>query len=88
LPERGHRDRERSQPEVEVLAEAPRPDLGGEVAVGDGDEAEVRPQRPRPAHALEGALLQDAQEPHLVLRRQLTDLVSPRTGRAHAAWFD
>src|SRR5262249_33508400 len=63
------------QPEEEVLAEAPRADLGSEVAVRRGDDADVDGLRAIAAEPLEAMLLEEAEELALQLRRQLADLV-------------
>ena len=75
LAQRRHADREDGEAVEEVPAEAPRLDLGPEVAVGGGDDPDVGVQRPRAADALELALLEDAQQLGLQLQRQLADLV-------------
>ena len=68
----GHRDH--VEPVEEVLAEAAGFDLGLEVAVGRGDQAEVRALRGA-AERFVLALLQHAQQLHLHADRQLADLV-------------
>ena len=55
------------QAEEQVLAEAPRRDLGLEVAVGRGDDAHVDLDRLGRADAADLALLQHAQQLHLHL---------------------
>ena len=60
---------------VEVQAEEAVPDGGPEVAVGRGDEADVGLDRPRPADALEGLVLEDAQELRLERGADVADLV-------------
>jgi hypothetical protein len=62
LAERRQADREDVEAVPEVLAEAPRRDVAGEVPVGRGDDPDVHLQRPVPAHPLEGPVLQHAQE--------------------------
>src|SRR5215468_46915 len=51
LAERRHDDADAVQPEVEVAPEGAAPDLGVEVAVGGGDEADVDRPRLEAAHA-------------------------------------
>ena len=58
----------------EVFAEAPGLHVGGEVAVGRGDEAHVD-RLGAPAHLLHLARLQRAQDLRLDRQRQLADLV-------------
>jgi hypothetical protein len=60
---------------IKVLAEAALADVLGEVAVGGGDEAHVDLDRLAAADALEGPLLQHAQQLHLHGGRDLADLV-------------
>ena len=73
---RQRRPADHVEPVVQVLAEAPRLDLVGEVAVGRGDDARTSTRRAsscrRPADL---ALLQHAQQLGLQLERQLADLV-------------
>ena len=71
----GHADREHVEPEEEVGAELPLANRLLQVPVGGRHDARVRPQRLAAAHALELALLQDAQQGDLDRRRQLPDLV-------------
>ena len=59
----------------EVLAEAARLHVGGEVAVRRGDDAHVDLDVLRVAEAPDVLLLQHAQELHLQVERQLADLV-------------
>ena len=59
----------------EIRAEALLPDRLGEVAIGGGDQPDVGLDRLRGADPLELPLLQDAQQLHLELERQLADLV-------------
>ena len=72
--QRRRRDGDDVEPIVEVLAEAPRLHLGEQIAVGRGDDADVGLDGVA-AERLVLALLQDAQELHLHLRRELADLV-------------
>ena len=73
--QRRHLDVDDVEAVVEVLAEAPRRDLVGEVAVGRRDDADVDLHGLVAADALERALLEDAQELDLDRRRDLADLV-------------
>src|SRR5919206_514792 len=87
LLQRGHVERHDVEAVEEVFAEAPRRDLLFEVAVRRGDEADVHADGPVAAHALEGALLQDAQELDLHRLLQLADLVEeerPAVGQLEA----
>ena len=71
----GHADREYVEPEEQVGAELPLARRFLQVPVGGRHHARVRPQRLAAAHALELALLEDAQQGDLDRRRQLADLV-------------
>ena len=71
----GHADREDVEPEEEVGAEPSLASRFLQVPVGGRHHARVRPQRLAAAHALELALLEDAQQGDLDRRRQLPDLV-------------
>src|SRR5262249_55642712 len=75
LAERRHDQLDHVEPVVEVLAEAPRLDLRGEIAMGRRDDAPVDLLDLRRAERLDLALLQDAQQLGLQRERQLTDLV-------------
>ena len=75
IAQRREVDRHDVEPIEEILAEAPRLDLGLEIAVGRGDDAHVDAVRLHAADALELALLERAQELHLHLERDLADLV-------------
>ena len=59
----------------EVFAEAPGLHLGGEIAVRRRDDADVDLHVLGVAEAPDRLLLQDAQELHLEVERQLADLV-------------
>ncbi len=59
----------------EILAEAPRLDVGLEVPVGGGDDAHVAVTGARLADPLEVLLLQKTQQLALQRRRDLADLV-------------
>ena len=74
LAQRRHAHGHDVEPVEEVLAEAARLHLGGEVAVGRGDEAHVDDLGP-PADLLHLARLQRAQHLGLDRERQLADLV-------------
>ena len=65
LAKRRHRDGHDPQPVVEVLAEAPFPDVAGKIAVRRGDDPCVGGGRAAFADALERPLLQHAQQLHL-----------------------
>src|SRR5262245_57595694 len=75
ITERRKADREDAQPEVEVLAEASRLHLLGELAVRRRDDPHVDPPRAILPHRAHLALLQDAQELRLQRRGGLRDLV-------------
>ena len=68
-------DREHGEAVEQVLAEAAGGDLGRQVSVGGGDPAHVGAQGLAAADALEGPLLQHAQQLGLQAGRQLADLV-------------
>src|SRR5436305_15247410 len=88
LAQRRQRYRDDVQAIEEVLAERPFADPFFQIAVGGGDQPDVRLDRPRGAHALELALLEDAQQPGLERRRDLADLVEeerPSLGGLDAA---
>src|SRR5262249_18085197 len=63
------------QTKEEVAAKAAGGDLGFEIAVGGGDEAQVERARRKGADAGDLAGLDDAQELDLQAHRQLADLV-------------
>src|SRR6185436_3906342 len=71
---RWHFDVHDIEPVVEVFAESTLPNVGPEIAVGRRDDADIDRDRFVAPDALEGALLQDAQELHLRGMRNLTDL--------------
>ena len=75
LAQRRQVDREDRDPVPEVLAEAALGDHRVQVAMRGGDDAHVDVERLAAADALEAAVLQDAQQPHLRRQRQLADLV-------------
>src|SRR6185436_14804155 len=73
--ERRDGQRDAVQAEVEVLAEATRVDLGGEIAVRGRHEANVDLARSETADAEDPPVFEHAQELHLNRRRELADLV-------------
>ena len=73
--QRGHRDGDHIEAEIEILAELLPGDALFEVAVGGGDHPHVDPDEPIAAHALEFTLLQHAQELGLDMGRHLADLI-------------
>ena len=68
-------DGEHGQPVVQVLAEATRAHLLGEIAIGGGDDAHVDLDNADATHALEAPLMQDAQKLGLKLWPDLRHLV-------------
>ena len=68
-------DREHLQPEVEVLAEATRADLGPQVPVGGGDDPNIDRDLALLADRPDGLALERAQELGLALEGQLGELV-------------
>ena len=75
LAERRQRHAHDVEPVEEVQAEEPVPDGGAEVAVGRGDEPDVGLDGPRPADALEGLVLEHAEELRLEGGPDVADLV-------------
>ena len=75
VAERGHPDGKDAEAVVEVFAECLVADGLEQVAVGGRQHAHVGLDRGGPADAVELALLEDAQQLGLRLRRQLADLV-------------
>src|SRR6185369_2501103 len=73
--QRGHGERKHAQPVEEVLPELSLGHGAAEVAVRRGDDPDVHAARPRAAHRLELALLQDAKKLSLELERKLANLV-------------
>ena len=76
------------QAEVQVAAEPAAGDLRVQVAIGGGDDSHVRRAQLAAAHTLVGALLQDAQELRLQLRRHFRYLVEKQratVGKLEAA---
>ena len=73
--ERWHVDREDVQAIQQIGAERPAADRLCEVAIGGCDHAHVDVLRPAAADRLELLLLEHAQQLHLRIERQLTDLV-------------
>ena len=86
LAERRQEDREDVDAVVEVLAEKSRLDERLQVAVGGGDDPHVGLDRAIAAHALELALLQDAEQLDLHGGREVADLVEEE--RAAVGLFD
>src|SRR4029077_16494858 len=81
ISERRHFDGEDIQAVEEVLTERTVRNRGLEIAVCRGDDANIGPNRLRPADAFEHALLQNAQQRNLRLRRQLSDLIEEDRAR-------
>jgi hypothetical protein len=75
VAQRRHDDREHAQAEVEVVAKAARPHLGGEVPIGRGDDPDVDPPGSLLADPRELAVLEHAQQLALERERDLADLV-------------
>ena len=74
------------EPVVQVLAEGAAFDRLGQVAIGRGDETDLRANHPVAAEPRELALLERAQELGLDRRRHLADLVEEQ--HAAAGLFD
>src|SRR5258708_26452933 len=75
LEQRWKHKRKNIQAEIEVLAEAARFHGGGEIDVGESDEARLDAQRLRAAEAFERAFLQNAQKFSLRSGRERGDLI-------------
>jgi hypothetical protein len=75
LAEWWNREHQDVQPELEILAEAAGFDGGGEIDVGESDEARFDAESFGAAEAFERALLQDAQEFALRSGRESGDFV-------------
>jgi hypothetical protein len=75
LAERRHAEHDQVQAVEEVLAERPRPDERGKIAVGRGEDAHVHRSRLAAPEHLVRPVLEDAQELHLRGRVELADLV-------------
>ena len=75
LAQRRQRHRDHVEPVIEVLAELTLLHGRVQLAVRRGDDAHVDGDRLRPAHALEGALLEEPQQLRLQLVRDVADLV-------------
>ena len=71
----GQGDADYVEPVKQILAEAAGLHLGGEIAVGRGDDADVGAARLRFADALVFALLEEAKQFRLDFRRQFADFV-------------
>ena len=75
LAKRRQAERHHLEPLVEVLAKPAGAHLLGEIAVGGREDAGADRDASHPAHPLDLALLQDAQQLGLQVLRQLADLV-------------
>src|SRR5580765_1805392 len=75
LPKRRQKDRENIEPIKQVLAKSAFGDLFLEIFVGSGDKSNVDLNGLGTAEPLEFALLDDAEQLDLGLRRQIADLV-------------
>ena len=75
VAQRRHVETDDVQPIVEVLAEAPGHDLGGEIPIGGGDDAHVDALGPSTTDTGELLLLNEAEQLALYLEWQLTDFV-------------
>ena len=73
--QRRHTDREDVQPKEQVGPEPPGIYFRFQVPVRGGDDAHVHRDRRRAADALDGPLLQDAEEHYLRLGRQFADFI-------------
>src|SRR5258708_11846797 len=76
LEQRWKHKRKNIQAEIEVLAEAARFHGGGEIDVGESDEARLDAQRLRAAEAFERAFLQNAQKVSLRSGRKRGHLIA------------
>lgn len=74
----GQRDRDDVEPVKQILAEAPRLHLFGEIAVGRGDDAHVGAAGRGLPHPLVFALLEEAEQFGLDGERQFADLVEKK----------
>src|SRR5262249_12735605 len=68
-------DRENVEPVVQVLPESLLPDLGGQIAVGGRDHADVDLDRRGTAYPVELPLLQDPQQLGLCVDGEFPDLI-------------
>ena len=75
LAQRRQVEVDRVEPEEQVLAELAGGDLGRQVGIGGGDQADVGAAGARRADALELAGLERAQELRLLAHRDVADLV-------------
>jgi hypothetical protein len=75
LPQRGHRDDDHGQAEVQVLAKLPAGDGLLKVPVGGRQDAGVARNLIPSPNTLEAFLLKKPQKLHLDRCRQLTDLI-------------
>ena len=76
-----HLDGEDAEPMEEIGPEPARRDVGGEIAVGGGDDPDVDGARGRRAQRKNLPRVEDAQQPGLHLGRGVSDLVE----KQHAA---
>ena len=72
--QRGQRDGEDVEEEIQVLAETPGHDLARQVAAGAGDDADIDPPLAVFADAGDGLVAQRVQQPPLKFERQVGDL--------------
>jgi hypothetical protein len=82
LAQRGHPEDVGGQAEEQIRTERPGGDVGGEVAVGGGDEAYVDGHRAGRAHPQNLAVLEHTQELGLGGQGQLGDLVEEQRAAA------
>jgi hypothetical protein len=75
LSQGGQEDRHDVQTIVEILAEGSFLESRLQVPVGGGDDPDIHGQGPGAPHALEAALLQDAEQLDLQAHGQIADLV-------------
>ena len=78
-----HLQRDAAQAVVEVLGGSHRaPTIGAQVAMRRADDARIDADRLHAADALEGGLLQHAEQRHLRARRDVADLVEEERAAA------
>ena len=75
VAQRRHSDRHDVEPIEQILAEPAAADLGGELAIGRGDDPDIDLDPARPADPLERLLLQHAHDLALGFERHVGDLV-------------
>ena len=75
LPQRRDVNRQHVEPEPEVFAELPLAHRRGEILVGRGDHAHVDREGPLPAHPMDDARLEHAQQFRLRFRAQVADFI-------------